>query len=439
MEPDGDPAGDLNQRDQGLTEISLDARALLDAGITRVTLEASGQSQDLTLNQSTNTYDGALLLPAGSHSLRAQAYAGTQLVGASNPMNVEVQTGQVLRVLMRILDLRGSAPPVYGPILDAVVAPASTQATSPASFVSSIVAPGGDPVTYAWSSSCGDSGFSAPTSATTSWSKPTPGSCTISLVATSNGISIAHSFEIVVFPVGSASGAVDVSASFISSPTIYFSLSFGDQGCYIQPGSNASCPGAVSSPSAVFYSAGIGDWGGSTPGPITLSDSCGGRFGTTDVGPHSRSGSWLPPVGAGVCILTATAVSDDGVVGTASAAILVRAGTPATSQPPAITGQLYPGPICVLDSNVPSPSNCGAIPAGTQLSVYGNVSWADGLPGSVVLLDNCNGGLVSPTNANYFNSLWNLPSQPGQTCSLTVRATSLQGSTSETTVQYQLQ
>ena len=100
VEPDGEPAGDLNRREQGLTEISLDARALLDASITRVTLEASGQSQELTLNPNTNTYDGALLLPAGSHSLLAQAYAGPQLVGASNPMTVEVQPGQVLRVLI---------------------------------------------------------------------------------------------------------------------------------------------------------------------------------------------------------------------------------------------------------------------------------------------------------------------------------------------------
>ena len=200
-----------------------------------------------------------------------------------------------------------------------------------------------------------------------------------------------------VFPAGSGSGAVDVSASFISSPTIYVSYQLGGQGCSIGPGSNASCPGSISSPSVIYYNLGIGDWGGSTPGPITMTDNCGGRFGTTDSQPHNRSGAWLPPVGAGVCILTATAVNGDGIVGTASAAILVRAGTPATSQPPSISGQLFPGPICILDTNVPSPVSCGAIPAGTQMSVYGSVSWADGIPGSVVLLDNCNGGLLQPT------------------------------------------
>jgi hypothetical protein len=434
---DGDPADDLAANEQGLTEVRIDARALLNVGITQVTLEAAGQSQDLVLNASTGTFDGSLFLPAGPQSLVARAFAGATLVGASNSTQVQIQSGQVTRVVMRILDLTGSAPPVYGPILDSLVFPATAQATAPVAFAASVVAPAGDPVSYAWSSSCADSTFSAPDSATTSWSKTTQGSCTISMLATSNGFSVGQSFQIVVFPTGTASGAVDTSALFVSAPSIYFG--FPDTGCYVLPGSNSSCGGSIASPSITSYGVNVMGWGGSTPGSITVSDNCGGHFGMTNSGPDYRSGSWLPPSGAGVCILTASATNGDGLVSTLSAALLVRAGTPATAQPPSIWGQLYPGFNCYLDSSLATPMDCGSIPAGAQMSLYGYVSWSDGTPGSITLVDSCSSGLQQPSNAYNFSSYWNLPNLSGQTCTLTAQATNLQGGTSQTSVQYHLQ
>ena len=436
MDREGDPADDVATTEQGLTEVRIDARALLDAGITQVTLESGGQSEALELNPATGTYDGAIILPAGPQSVVARAFAGSTLVGASNPTNVDVQAGQVTRIMMRILDVTGSAAPLYGPILDSLVYPTTAQAMVPVSLTASVVAPAGDPVTYEWSDSCPDSTFSAPASATTSWSKAAQGPCTITLLATSNGFSIAQSFEVVVFPPGSASGAVDASATFIGKPSLI--LAFPEAGCYLSAGGNASCPVTIASPNVTSYDVGIMSWGGSSPGSITLSDSCGGRFGTSNNYPEHRTGAWLPPVGAGVCILTATAVNGDGIAATLSAAVLVRAGTPPTAEPPAISGQAMPGSNCSLDSSSPAPSDCGAIPAGARVHLYGSIAWANGTPGSVTLLDDCDGGLIPPYDAFYFSSPWNLPSTPGRTCTMTVRATNLQGGTSEASLRYQL-
>jgi hypothetical protein len=432
-----DPADDASTNEQGLTELRIDARALLAVGITQVTVAAGGQAQDLVLNPATGTYDGTMILPAGPQSLLAQAFSGATLVGASNPAAVTVQAGLVTHVVMHILDLTGSAPPLYGPILDSLVFPTTAQAMAPVTFAASVVAPAGDPVTYAWSSSCDDATFSAPASATTNWSKAAQGSCTITMIATSNGFSVAQSFEIVVFPPGSGSGAVDVSGLFVTAPSLF--LAFPEVGCFISPGGNSSCAGSLASPNVSSYSVSVTSWGGSTPSALTLSDNCGGRFGTSYTSPESRSGFWMPPLGAGVCILTATAVNSDGLAATLTAAILVRAGTQATAQPPSIFGQLFPGPTCIFATGLPDPTDCGSIPAGTPMTLFGNISWADGYPDSVTLLDDCGGGLVPPSNAFNFGSPWNLPNLPGQLCTVTIRATNLQGGMSQASAQYHLQ
>jgi hypothetical protein len=435
---DGDPADDVGTIDQGLAELRIDARSLLDAGVTLVTLEAGGQTEDLVLNPATGTYDGTMLLPSGPQSLVARAFAGTTLVGASNPTAVNVQPNQVTRIVMRVLDLTGSAPPLYGPILDSLVHPATAQVAASVSFTAAVLAPAGDPVTYAWSSTCADSTFSAPAAAATSWSKPTQGSCTVTMLATSNGFSISQSFGIAVFPAGSASGAVDASAEFIAAPSLSFSLP--GAGCFLYPGGNASCTATIASPNTTSYDVSVMGWGGSTPGTLTVTDNCGGQIGTTNSYPEYRTGHWLPPVGAGVCILTATAVNGDGISSTMSAAILVRAGTPATAQPPTINAQIHPSFGCYLSSSSPSPAplDCGDVSPGTQLYLYGNMNWANGTPGSLTLLDTCNGGLIQPNDAYNINSPWTVPNVTGQTCTLTIRATNLQGVTSEASALFHL-
>jgi len=429
---------------QGVTEIRIDATPLRAFNITHVTVEApaAGMQQVLVSNPATGTFDGTLLLPAGPEDLVARAFSDQTLVAESHPTSIVVTAGVVTRVSLRLLDTTPDAAPLFGPIVDSLSYPTTTQAGALATLAISVVAPAGDPVAYAWSSDCQDSTFSAAQAATTSWSKAAPGACTIQVTATSNGFVATESFVIVVFPSGSGSGGVTVSGTLVTRPTLNFSLP--NLGCFTSVDGNASPGGSVScrantlaSPSATQFDVTVFNWGGSSPGGLELSDNCGGRFGAAFGGPDSQSGSWLPPANGGLCILTARAVSTDDLAGTLSIAVLTRPGSPATAQPPQLSMQFN---SCGFGSGGPgSPVDCGQIPAGAPVFSFGFVSWVDGLPGSLTVADDCGGGFT-PTNIGFgnFSNSWTVLGAPGTTCTMTVTATNLQGITSVATAQYHL-
>lgn len=420
---------------QGVTEIRIDAAPLQAFNITRVTVavQAAGVQQDLVSNPATGTFDGTLLLPVGPQDLVARAFSDETEVAESHPTSIVVITGIVTRVTLRLLDTTADASPLFGPIVDSLSYPTTTQAGALATFAISVAAPAGDPVSYAWSSDCQDGAFSAAQAATTSWSKAAPGACTIHVTASSNGFVATESFTIVVFPSGSASGGVTVSGTLVTRPIVSFSLP--GLGCFISAGGNASCSAnTLASPSATQFDVTVLSWGGSSPGTLELSDNCGGRFGTAFGGLDSQSGSWLPPDSGGLCILTARAVNTDDLAGTLSIAVLTRPGSPATAQPPQLNVQ-FNG--CSFGPG--APRDCGQLPAGLPVFLNGFVSWADGLPGSLTVADDC-GGAFTPTNigfGNFFNS-WTLPATPGTTCTMTVTATNLQNVRSVATAQYHL-
>lgn len=422
---------------QGVTEIRIDAAPLLAFNITHVTVavQAAGVQQDLVSNPATGTFDGTLLLPVGPQDLVARAFSNETQVAESHPTSIVVEAGVVTRVTLRLLDTTADATPLFGPIVDSLSYPTTTQAGALATLAISVAAPAGAPVTYAWSSDCQDGAFSAAQAATTTWAKAAPGSCTIHVAASSNGFVATESFLIVVFSSGSASGGVTVSGTLVTRPTLSFSLP--NLGCFSSAGGNASCSAnTLTSPSATPYDVTVLSWGASSPSTLDLSDNCGGRFGAAFGGLDSQSGSWLPPESGGLCILTARAVNTDGLAGTLSLAILTRPGSPATAQPPQLDVQ-FNG--CSFGTGAGGARDCGQLPAGSPVFLNGFVSWANGLPGSLTVEDDC-GGAFTPTNigfGNFFNS-WPLPGTPGTTCTMTVTATNLQGVTSEATAHYLL-
>jgi hypothetical protein len=373
---------------------------------------------------------GSLILSSGAQTLVARAFSGDTLVGQSQPTSVDVQSGAVTRVMLRILDLTTNTP-VYGPIVDSLSFPTTTQATAQVTFAISVIAPAGDPVTYSWTSDCADATFSAPDAATTSWSKPTEGTCAITVTATSNGFTVAQSFGIVVFSLGSSSGGVSVNSVFVSAPAM--GVSFSDVNCSVSPGSNASCPTTIVSPSTTGYSVGVFNWGSfSTAGTLELSDNCGGRFGTSFRQVGFVSGNWLPPVGSGLCIFTARAVNGDGVASTLSAAILVHAGSaPAPTQPPSISGGFIYNNTFFFLGDASSPTNIGQIPVGASVFVGGSVDYRNGLPGTLAIMDDCAGAQPDPGSVSFQGGTapWQVPDLPGRTCTVTVQATNLQGVT----------
>src|ERR1051325_6321169 len=94
---------ELDTDHQGV-ELHVDTKPFLTGPITRVSVEAAGQTQDLVFNPATQTFDGTLFLPAGMQSLVARAFGGDMLVGQSQPTPVQVTPGTITRVLLRILD-----------------------------------------------------------------------------------------------------------------------------------------------------------------------------------------------------------------------------------------------------------------------------------------------------------------------------------------------
>lgn len=415
---------ELDTDHQGI-ELHVDPKPFLTVPIVRVSIEAAGQTQDLALNPATGTFDGTLFLPAGMQSLVARAFGGDMLVGQSQPTPVEVTSGAVTRVLLRILDVTGNRQAPFGPIIDSLSFPTTADAGATMTFAASAISPIGDPVSYAWSSDCADAAFTAPSAPITGWSRPTEGPCVITLSATASGLTIAQRFAIVVFPVGTRPGAVNVDTAFVGPPSVELTLA---PGCSVDANSsNASCPDPIASPATAAYTLAVLGWGNSVPGTLELSDSCGGRIGTTTRGTDQVIGNWLPPVTGGVCFLTARAVNGDGVVATATAAVLVHPGTAPTAAPPQVVASFLFG--CTLrDSSMPA--LCGFVQPGSTRFLSGSVFWQDGHPGSVTITDSCAGPRPDPEDTSSFSTFWTAPSVFGS-CTTTVRATSLEGVTTE--------
>lgn len=318
-------AGDRVDVDrQGIAELRVGAGPLAVAGITRVTVQSADVSQDLVFVDDDLAFEGTVILTAGPATLVARAFNGDTLVGQSRPTPVNIASGGITRVLLQVLDLRQSGPPAFGPIFDSLSFPTTVTAGDVAAFSIVVIAPVGDPVTYAWTSDCADATFTAPDAATTGWSRPTQGVCNVTVVATSNGLSVTQHFAIVVFP-ATDSGAADVHAVFVPAPSVAFQIS--GAGCFASD-QNGSCPTPIASPNIVGFTLSVFGWNSFLgTGTFTLSDNCGGRFIPNFQSRDFVTGQWLPPVTAGVCILTARAVNDLGAVTMREAAIVVHAGT----------------------------------------------------------------------------------------------------------------
>jgi hypothetical protein len=424
---------------QGVAELRIDASPLFASNITHVTVEAAGQTADLVSNPATGTFDGTLLVPAGSQSFVARAFSDQTLVGQSAPTSAEVQAGAVTRVIIRILDVTSDAPPVFGPIFDALTYPTTVTAGAQASFALSVVAPAGDPVSYDWSADCLDAMFATPDAAATTWSKPSAGSCTIQVVATSNGFSVSQSFLIVVFPDGTSDGGVTVSGVFVTEPLVEFKLP--ELGCALRSeplgGGNASCPITTASPVNATYQLSVISWGVSTPGTLDVSADCGGLFGTTDRNADTLAGPWVPPVAGGLCIFTAHATNGDGLTATIQAAVLVHAGSALPdAQPPSLSAAIGNDHFSCSPGGT-APAQCGTIPVRAPLRGFTSVSWGDGLAGGVTVTDSCVGAqTVTASFGSFISTIWAVPNLPGTTCTTTIVATNLEGNSTQRTMQY---
>jgi hypothetical protein len=85
------------------------------------------------------------------------------------------------------------------------------------------------------------------------------------------------------------------------------------------------------------------------------------------------------------------------------------------------------------------PPDCGSLQAGNQRAIFGFVSWDNGHPASVTVNDDCAGPQPDVDGPLFsFSAAWQTPTTPGVTCTTTVRATSLEGLTTEIAARYHL-
>lgn len=419
-----------SDQDGDVGQVELRLSTFSNADVTRIALEADGTTTFDIPKQSDGSYNGALVLTAGEHSLVARGYAGNVLVAQSQPLTVSVQAGAVTRAMMRLLDVTTDPPPVYGPILDGVSYPTSVTAGMGATLAMNAYAPGGDPLTFAWTSDCSDASFSAQ-AATTIWTKPTQGSCNLTATVTSNQISASASFAILVLPAAPSGGAI-IDFALVRKPFLevgYNSVCSATS----QASPNASCAAHPAAPTQFAYGAQVWDWGGSSPAGIALSDDCSGHIATTGRSADQEMGVWVPPTGGGLCRLTVKATNGDGLIAIAKLALVAHAGTPNQDPAPYVTsaGVFTPGATCVLASPA---SDCGTRAIGASLTASAQVYGTVGL----TFVDDCVGPRPWTGPSTLTVPAWAVPNLPGATCTVTLSATSLSGANTTLATRYKI-
>jgi hypothetical protein len=230
-----------------------------------------------------------------------------------------------------------------------------------------------------------------------------------------------------------------VSTMFINPPVLQISLP--ELQCFQSSdiiGLNSSCRNAIAAPAVTTYNASVLSWGGSDPGTLEVTDNCGGSIGVLGRGTSDVAGLYLPPAAGGVCLITARAVSRDGLTTTQTLAVLARPGTDPPAQPPSVFAEYETG--CVFGS--PGfPTNCGSSFVGNTRTVFFVVNLSDGHPGTLTLVDDCAGAQLVPSYpvGGFFGVSWVTPSPGGgRTCTTTFRATTLEGGVTEAVATYQL-
>lgn len=322
----------VDSRSLGQAAVSVSALTL-PSSITVISLEAqpANVTRDLTYNATTGKFSGSIMLPVGVQTLTARAYAGSLLVGQGTA-TATIVAGQTASVAMKILDATTPAPMADVPPAITVLSASSVQPTVGDAVTLSVSAAdaNGDPLSYAWTSTCTTGAFSSTTSAQTTWTSTSTGVCTITVTVTANGKSASQQVDITGLDLGV--GAASIEGSYIRSPQIsYFNAYASGIDCASYPGGSPMCsntcpPGNALSVYASFSLGEPTSTDGGTTGAhqVSFSDNCGGTWGTVSpsTGVYATS-SWTSPAAPAVCVLTAR-VTQEGMFDERSMVIVVK-------------------------------------------------------------------------------------------------------------------
>jgi hypothetical protein len=396
--------------------------------ITRVTVEAEGGFETELVREGETGFAGTLLLPAGPNSLVGRAFAEDELVGVSAPVAVDIQGGLVTAATIRILDITGGQDIGHSPIVLSLTHPLSTVVNQPALLEVTAVDPDGDSMSVAWISECEDALLSSPNAFATELILLTAGTCRVHVIVSDGALSTTKSFNIVAFDENPDGGAVDLDGEFVSAPQLSLDIYTNDYQCSVYSGNqDGTCASSISAPTRPYVSA-YAYWGNAAPGIVELTKNCGGDFVNPYIDPSYIQMEWVLPLEQTVCLLTARAVSGDGIVTQISAAILVRDGEPPPPADIQAFVQLYHNDgECYLNSGE-STVECSAVRAGNPAFLYIDMFWDSAVPGVIEVRDDCGGSFFEYTDDPFFlQADWTPPSTPEQLCTIQVDAQSPDG------------
>jgi hypothetical protein len=236
---------------------------------------------------------------------------------ATGSADVVVVAGNSTAVTMRIYDITQPPPQGdIGPLIRSMKTSRSSLTVGTSALLEvDAVDLDGDPLSYAWTSSCPASTFSSPFAAATSWTSSASGVCKLSVTVTSRSQRVTESLEVTVYSApadgGPGEGSVQVNGEYVGRPTIYGLYVYGPgvPSAYIsRTASSATLPNAQSGATYTFeFELDYGTRFGSFT--HNLESDCGGTV-TPYWGDCSGGGycsarySWTAPASGSACRLT---------------------------------------------------------------------------------------------------------------------------------------
>jgi hypothetical protein len=297
---------------QPLGRISVVAQALTTAAqITRVTITVTpaGVSQDLTVDPGDpNRFTGSVDVPAGTQTVRADAFAGGVTPVGSGNASVNVQKGAHVQALITILDATGPSPgPDHSPVVTSLVTPVSAQVDDQPVLSATAMDGDGDAMTFSWAAlpaGCGT--FANSTALSTSFTAKQIGTCSVTFTVTAGGKSDSRNAQI---QIGPAMGSIDVTVTYVPQPLIGSIAFFAPGPSLVASVARSAVDATIRAPfhkgTAYTVTISFDPW---PTGTIALSDSCSGTIVPPAFLPNATSANatWTPTVNSGACIIKAT-------------------------------------------------------------------------------------------------------------------------------------
>jgi hypothetical protein len=358
---------------EGAMQVSVQGLSAYQIQSMVITAQPANVSRTLTYTGGdAGTFVGTLVLPVGTQTLTANGYAyvtpgggadagpaqdaGIGVDGGPNPpprsdggsstgltlvasgtATVDIVANTTSAVAMNIYDLTPPVPqPDIGPMIRSATSTAATVfVNQPITLSVDALDLNGDPLTYAWTSDCPSSQFSAPSSSFTQWASPEATGCRLTVTVSSRGLSTSMSLNVTVYSNGGpdgGTGGAQVTGNYIPRPEVYaisaYSSTYLPYTSVSRYGSSANLPllrsGTSYEVSAyVEYGTHLGNRAAS------LSASCGTLQLAYDGCSSSPTTScyiqytWTTPPAGNVCQLSATA-SNSGLTDSFNVGVPVR-------------------------------------------------------------------------------------------------------------------